>query len=96
MNATADSEDINRRRFLGLAAMSIAGSEFIGTGVNAQSGKLRPASGASIKSGTITSFASLKQIDAGVPDVIAAIWPERCKAPNGAITKTQKTIGIKP
>jgi pimeloyl-ACP methyl ester carboxylesterase len=70
MNATAESEEINRRRFLGMAAMSIAGAEFIGTGsVNAQSSKITPASSTTIKPGTNTSFASLKQIDAGVLNV---------------------------
>jgi len=37
MKTTNTSEEINRRRFLGMAAMSIAGVEFIGTSAaNAQ------------------------------------------------------------
>jgi len=66
------SEDINysRRRFLGVAAMSIAGAEFIKIGsANAQSSQITPAGAPTIKPGTNTSFGSLKQIDAGVLNI---------------------------
>ncbi len=59
------SEDINysRRRFLGVAAMSIAGAEFIKIGsANAQSSQITPAGAPTIKPGTNTSFGSLKQV----------------------------------
>jgi pimeloyl-ACP methyl ester carboxylesterase len=70
MKTINTSEEINRRRFLGMAAMSIAGAEFIRTGsVNAQSSKITAASSTTVKPGTATSFGSLKQIDAGVLNV---------------------------
>jgi pimeloyl-ACP methyl ester carboxylesterase len=66
------SEEINqnRRRFLGIAAMSIAAAELgmIGS-ADGQSSKTKPAEAATIKPGTKTSFSSLKQIDAGVLNV---------------------------
>ena len=66
------SEAINhpRRRFLGTAAMTLAAAQLgmIGSAA-AQTGKARPASVPAIKPGTNTSFASLKQIDAGVLNV---------------------------
>jgi pimeloyl-ACP methyl ester carboxylesterase len=69
MNANKISEEINhrRRRFLGNAALAIAASQFgILSSANAQSTKAEvPA----IKPGTNTSFASLKQIDAGLLNV---------------------------
>src|SRR5467141_1568474 len=66
------SEDINsdRRRFFGTAAMTIAAAQFALRGsASAQSGKAKPAELRKIKPGTNTSFASLKQIDAGVLNV---------------------------
>jgi pimeloyl-ACP methyl ester carboxylesterase len=63
------SEAINhcRRRFLGIAAISIAAAEFITIGsADAQPNKMIPAT---IKRGTNTSFGPLKQIDAGVLNV---------------------------
>jgi pimeloyl-ACP methyl ester carboxylesterase len=66
------SEEINhpRRRFLGTAAMTIAAAQLALTGsANAQAGKTKPAQLPAIKPGTNTSFASLKQIDAGVLNV---------------------------
>ena len=66
------SEDINRdrRRFLGTAAMTIAAAQFALSGsAEAQSGKAKPAELPKIKPGTNTSFATLKQIDAGVLNV---------------------------
>jgi pimeloyl-ACP methyl ester carboxylesterase len=72
MNAIKLSEETacNRRRFLGVAAMSIAAAELgvIGS-ANAQSGGIAAADLPTIKPGTNTSFGSLKQIDAGVLNV---------------------------
>ena len=65
-------EEINlsRRRFLGTAAMTIAAAQFGAIGsANAQSSKTKPADLPTIKPGTNTSFAPLKQIDAGVLNV---------------------------
>src|SRR5438309_2084948 len=61
------SEEINhdRRRLLGTAVMSIAAAELATIGfAYAQPTKIKP-----LKPGTNTSFASLKQIDAGVLNV---------------------------
>jgi pimeloyl-ACP methyl ester carboxylesterase len=64
------SEEINRRRFLGMAAMSVAAAEFIKTGsAEAQAATTTPASSTAIGPRTTTSFGSLKQIDAGVLNV---------------------------
>src|SRR5438093_8389476 len=66
------SEEINydRRRFLRTAAMTIAAAQLgMIDSADAQSGKANPASVPTIKPGTNTSFASLKQIDAGVLNV---------------------------
>jgi pimeloyl-ACP methyl ester carboxylesterase len=65
-------EDINHRRrgFVGTAAMTIAAAQFSMVGfAHAQSGNAKPAQLPSIKPGTNTSFASLKQIDAGVLNI---------------------------
>jgi pimeloyl-ACP methyl ester carboxylesterase len=66
------SEDINhhRRRFFGTAAMTIAAAQLgmIGS-ADAQAGKTKPVALPAIKPGTNTSFASLKQIDAGLLNV---------------------------
>ncbi len=72
METTNISEEINynRRRFLGIAAMSIAAAEFgIVGSANAQSGNMNQTALPAIKPGTNTSFASLKQIDAGLLNV---------------------------
>jgi pimeloyl-ACP methyl ester carboxylesterase len=61
------SEEINhdRRRLLGAAVLTVAAAELAIVGAaDAQSGKIGP-----IKPGTNTSFAPLKQIDAGVLNV---------------------------
>jgi pimeloyl-ACP methyl ester carboxylesterase len=60
-------EDIDhyRRRFLGMAAMTVAMAGPAG----AQSGDATPAGAAAIKAGANRSFTSLKQIDAGVLNV---------------------------
>ena len=57
--------DHDRRRILGIAVFSIAASELaVIASADAQSHKIQP-----IKRGTNTSFASLKQIDAGLLNV---------------------------
>jgi len=66
------SEEINhhRRRFFGAAAMTIATAQLGMTGfADAQPSKTKQADLPAIKPGTNTSFASLKQIDAGVLNV---------------------------
>jgi pimeloyl-ACP methyl ester carboxylesterase len=66
------SKEINhdRRRFLGAAAMTIAGVELsMIRRADAQSGKTLRADLPAIKLGTHTSFGALKQIDAGVLNV---------------------------
>ena len=66
------SKKINhqRRRFLGTATMAIAATQLGRVGsANAQSSKTKPAVLSMMKSGTNTSFGSLKQIDAGVLNV---------------------------
>jgi pimeloyl-ACP methyl ester carboxylesterase len=60
----------NRRRFLGTTGKSIVAAELAMIGfADAQSGKKKPEAANSIKHGTNTSFAPLKQIDAGVLNV---------------------------
>jgi pimeloyl-ACP methyl ester carboxylesterase len=66
------SEDINypRRRFFGAATMTIAAAQFGMFGsADAQSKKTDSADVPAIKPGTNTSFASLKQINAGLLNV---------------------------
>jgi pimeloyl-ACP methyl ester carboxylesterase len=59
----------DRRRFLGTAAGTLAAAPFAMSGVLlAQSGDAKPGAGA-IRPGAQTSFAALKQIEAGVLDV---------------------------
>ena len=60
----------NRRRFLGLATMGVAGAGLgmIGS-ANAESTKTKSANGPKTKAGTNTSFAPLKQIDAGLLNI---------------------------
>jgi pimeloyl-ACP methyl ester carboxylesterase len=59
--------DVDRRRFLRNAVVSVAATEFAMMGfANAQSAKISPAPTSAAKPGTHTSFASLKQIKAGV------------------------------
>jgi len=72
MTATRTSEGIkyHRRRFLGVAAMGVAAAEFGMTGfAHAQANPTAPADAATTKPGANTSFAPLKQIDAGVLNV---------------------------
>src|SRR6267154_698264 len=66
------SDEINRarRRFLGTAAMTLAAAQLAFNGkADAQPSKARPAGLRSVKPGAHTSFATLKQIDAGVLNV---------------------------
>ncbi len=66
------SDQINhqRRRLLGSAAMTLAAAQFALNGAfAAQPAKSKPASLRTVKPGTNTSFAALKQIDAGVLNV---------------------------
>lgn len=66
------SEAINydRRRFSGASLMTIAAAQFGMIGCSkAEASKTQPADVPTIKPGTTTSFASLKQIDAGVLNV---------------------------
>ena len=59
----------DRRRFLGSAAMALAAAPFAMSGpVLAQSGGAKPGAGA-IKPGAHTSFAALKQVEAGVLNI---------------------------
>ena len=72
MDTTKTSQDIDlhRRRFMSTAAMTIAATQLaMISSANAQSNKTNPAVVPPIKSGTNTSFASLKQIDAGLFNV---------------------------
>jgi hypothetical protein len=62
----ADEIDHRRRRFFGAAAMTIAAAQFgISGSAKAQTSGTNPTRLPTIKPGTNTSFASLKQIDAG-------------------------------
>jgi pimeloyl-ACP methyl ester carboxylesterase len=63
----AEETKYDRRRFLAIAAMSVATAESVLIGfADAQSSKTKPAALPTIKPGTNRSFGSLKQIDAGV------------------------------
>ena len=72
MNTTGLREHVNsnRRQFLGLAAMSLAAAKFgFIDSASAQNSQPSATAEAAIKPGTNTSFASLKQIDAGLLNV---------------------------
>ena len=72
MDTAKMSEDINhhRRRFFGIAAMTIAATQLgIAGSAHAQSGRPKPADLPAIKPGTNTSFGPLKQVDAGVLNI---------------------------
>jgi len=72
MDTIKKSEQINRdrRRFLGKATMTLATAQFALNGsANGHPGKAKPADLPKTRRGTNTSFASLKQIDAGVLNV---------------------------
>jgi pimeloyl-ACP methyl ester carboxylesterase len=71
MRRIGSSEEIDhqRRRFVGAAALTVAAAQLGMTGAaNAQAGKPKPTL-PTIKPGTNTSFASLKQVDAGLLSV---------------------------
>ena len=68
MDTTEKSEEINqhRRSFLGTAAVTVAAAQYLLNGsAEAQPSKTKSAGVRAVKPGTNTSFASLKQIDAG-------------------------------
>jgi pimeloyl-ACP methyl ester carboxylesterase len=71
MKTLRTSEEINydRRRFLGVAAMSIAAEFVMADSTNAQATATTPPNSTTTKPGTNTSFGSMKQIDAGVLNV---------------------------
>ena len=67
---TFEESNYNRRRFLGLAVLSIAAVEFAAIdSAEAQSSETLPADATVNKPGTNTSFSSMKQIEAGVLNV---------------------------
>ncbi|HTZ78854.1 MAG TPA: alpha/beta hydrolase [Stellaceae bacterium] len=68
MNETEPPQPIARRRFLGAAALGLAAAELGIGAAAAQTGATKPALPA-IKPGTNTSFAALKQVDAGLLSV---------------------------
>src|SRR4051812_489147 len=62
--------DHDRRRLVGAAAITLVASQFaFSNTAEAQPSKARPANLGAVKPGTHTSFASLKQIDAGVLNI---------------------------
>jgi len=72
MDTIEKSEEINqhRRSFLGTAVVTVAAAQLLLNGsAEAQPSKTRLAGMRAIKPGTNTSFASLKQIDAGLLSV---------------------------
>ncbi|HSZ95419.1 MAG TPA: alpha/beta fold hydrolase, partial [Bradyrhizobium sp.] len=60
------SDQIDRRRFLGAAAMTVTATEL---GLNTTAEAQTVAQNGSVKAGGNTSFASLKQINAGLLNV---------------------------
>ena len=65
-----EQTSLDRRRLLGTLAMTLAAAPFAVSGrAFAQSGSAKPAGAGAIKPGASTSFAALKQIDAGVLNV---------------------------
>ena len=70
MSKPAQESGVDRRRFIRTAAFTVAASQFAMIGsASAQPDKANPAGVPKNKPGTNTSFASLKQIDAGVLSV---------------------------
>ena len=62
--------NLDRRRFLGTAAMTVAAAQFaMASSAVAQSSSAKPAGAPAIKPGANTSFGPLKQINAGVLNV---------------------------
>src|SRR5665213_2371248 len=69
-NKIPNAIDPDRRHFLGTAALTIAAAQLALTGsANAETGTVKPAALPAIKPESNTSFASLKQIDAGLLNV---------------------------
>jgi pimeloyl-ACP methyl ester carboxylesterase len=69
-NKTLEKIDRDRRGFFGTAAMTIAAAQFALSGsAIAQPGRTKSTDMSKIKPGTHASFASLKQIDAGLLNV---------------------------
>jgi pimeloyl-ACP methyl ester carboxylesterase len=67
---TSETIDRQRRRLFGAAALTLAAAEFgMMSSAGAQAGKAKSTGLRATKPGTHTSFASLKQIDAGVLNV---------------------------
>lgn len=63
-------EEIGRRHFLGIAAMSVAAAELgMIRSADAQSSEITPAGATTVKPSTNPSFGPLKQIDAGLLNV---------------------------
>src|SRR2546423_15058331 len=57
----------DRRRFLGTAAVTLAAAPFVMSGsLLAQSGDAKPSAAGAVRPGAHTSFAALKQVEAGV------------------------------
>ncbi len=70
MENTSEQIDLQRRRFFGSAAMTMAAVQLVLSGsAEAQSGATKAATLPAIKPGTNISFGPLKQIDAGVLNV---------------------------
>jgi pimeloyl-ACP methyl ester carboxylesterase len=72
MRATVTTEPIDhqRRRFFGAAALAVAAAEFgVSSPARAEAGKAKSTALRATKPGTHTSFASLKQVDAGLLNV---------------------------
>ena len=66
----SEAISLNRRRFLGTAAITVAAARLGMTGfADTQSSNAKPTDAPTIKRGTNTSFGLLKQIDAGVLSV---------------------------
>ena len=62
--------DLHRRDFFGTAALGLVAAQFaLSSSADAQPGKAKAVELRKIKPGTNTSFATLKQIDAGVLNV---------------------------
>jgi hypothetical protein len=75
VSKTEVPEDIDhhRRRFFGSAAMALAAAQLGMMGSADAQTKTAPLP--AVKPGTNTSFASLKQINAGVLNVLRRSWP---------------------
>jgi hypothetical protein len=69
-NIMSDEIDHKRRRFFGAAAMTIATAQFgLNSSAEAQPERRKTLDARGFKPGTNTSFASLKQIDAGLLNI---------------------------